>query len=142
MSKPLSVSANAGTSGSCGERLAVVTASALKRPACTCGMAGGVVENVSATSPPSSALTAGALPLYGTCTIFVPAIDENVSPERCTIVPFPEDAYAISPGRDLANAMNSLTERAGSDGCTTMTSGVCATMAICEKSRTESYGSL
>ena len=54
--------------------------------------AGGVDENVIPTSPPRSAATAGALPLYGTCTILIPAIDAKVSVERCTMVPLPEEA--------------------------------------------------
>jgi tripartite-type tricarboxylate transporter receptor subunit TctC len=41
---------------------------------------------------------AGPAPLYGTCFMSMPARCLNISPERCTDVPAPEDAMLILPG--------------------------------------------
>src|SRR5687767_14143754 len=142
MSNPLRpASLTVGTSGTAGLRAGVVTASARIRPAFTLVTAGGIVEKTSATSPASSACTAGALPLYGTWIRSTPAMVLNVSPDRCNIVPLPEDAYGICPGRDLASAISSLTDFTGRDGCTTSMSGLDATSVIGVKSLTVSYGS-
>lgn len=56
-------SATVGTSGSSGERCALVMAMARNRPACTCGRAEGVLSNIDCTWPPSRSVMAGALPL-------------------------------------------------------------------------------
>ncbi len=57
------------------------------------------------------------------CTIFTPAITLKSSPARCGVLPLPEPAKPISPGRDFAAAISSGTECTASDGCTTSTLG-------------------
>src|SRR3954471_7136599 len=54
----------------------------------------------------------------------MPVADFRSSPTICVIAPVPPEAYVSSLGRDVASATYSLTEFAGTDGCTTITSGV------------------
>ncbi|MNT93884.1 hypothetical protein D3C72_2354560 [compost metagenome] len=61
--KPGTLSATVGTLGSSGERRSPVTAMAFSLPACTCGSDVEMLSNISETSPPSRATTAGPLPL-------------------------------------------------------------------------------
>ena len=56
-------SASVGTSGSCGERAGVVTASGLNLPALICAMAEEVVSNIICTLPPMTSRWAWLLPL-------------------------------------------------------------------------------
>src|SRR5450759_1254574 len=69
-----------GTSGAAATRFTPVTPSARKRPACTNGMIPSMLLNSSVTSPPSTAVAAGAEPLYGTCVMRTPAIRLKSSP--------------------------------------------------------------
>ena len=62
------------------------------RPLLMCGSTGGIVSKFIETWPASRSTTAGPLPLYGTCTIFVPVSSVNSSPARCCVLPTPEDA--------------------------------------------------
>src|SRR5439155_1872013 len=130
-----------GTSGAAATRFGVVTASARSLPAFECEIAGGMVENTNVTSPPRIACVAGLLPLYGTCSTSTPAADFSISPQRCTMVPLPEDPYEYLPEPDLSSAISSRTLLACVLGCTTSMSGVEATIATKVKSFIESYGS-
>jgi hypothetical protein len=47
--------------------------SALSLPAFTNGMEVLMVSNISEIWPPTTSINAGALPLYGTCVILIPA---------------------------------------------------------------------
>ncbi len=85
-------SAMVGRSGSNCERFAPVTASARSLPARMWGSDEGMLSNIMFTCPPSRSVTAGALPLYGMCSMSTPAIDLNSSPERWMLVPLPLDA--------------------------------------------------
>src|SRR5258705_11903207 len=85
-------SAMVGISGRPDARFALVTPSARSRRVCTCGMAEGPVGNESDTWPAMRSVIACALPLYGTCTILMPAIDLKSSAARWGGVPLPADA--------------------------------------------------
>ncbi|CUJ67700.1 Uncharacterised protein [Achromobacter xylosoxidans] len=63
MTKPGTASATVGTLGSKGERWSPVKARALSLPDCTWGSEVEMLSNISETSPPSNATTAGPLPL-------------------------------------------------------------------------------
>ena len=71
-----------GISGATGERRDPPTASALILPAFTCGSTACTALNMNATSPAMSPVIAPAEPLYGTCSISIPAVDLNSSPAR------------------------------------------------------------
>ena len=73
-SNPGKVSATVGRSGNRLKRLALVTASARRRPLRTCGNTGGMLEKRICTCPASNSVVAGPDPLYGMCTIFISAI--------------------------------------------------------------------
>src|SRR5262252_8468651 len=55
-------------SGSTGERVAVVTASARSLPPLTYSIDEDMVANMTCTCPPSRSTSAGPAPRYGTCT--------------------------------------------------------------------------
>src|SRR6218665_456646 len=116
-------SATVGSSGAAPERLALVTASALSLPAFTCGMAERMVSNISCAWPPITSVSAGALPLYGMCVIFTPAIEANSSAARWVDWPLPDDAKLSTPGLALASAMSSVTSFAGRPGGAPVTGG-------------------
>ena len=59
--------------GATGERADVDTPIARSFPLRTCGIAGMIPEQNIITWPPTSAVTAGAPPLYGTCVMSSPA---------------------------------------------------------------------
>src|SRR3954468_19739761 len=80
-----------GTSGSAGERRALVTANARTRPALTCDTAGGSEVLPTCACPATTAPTAAAGE-YGTCVMSMPAAILMRSTERCVVVPMPEDA--------------------------------------------------
>ncbi|CFP59158.1 Uncharacterised protein [Bordetella pertussis] len=80
-----------GTSGSSAERSLEVTARACSLPALMKGIA---LEAVTTARPiwlPSTSLSAGPQPLYGTCTICVLALTLSSSPARCCGVPLPHE---------------------------------------------------
>ena len=60
------------------------------------------------------------------------------SPARWLTVPVPDDAKLSLPGCALASAINSLTDFAGTAGCTRTISGTIAVCTTGEKSRTGS----
>ena len=91
VSKPGSVSATAGRSGTSGERWAVVTASARTRPALMWPIAGGRLPMNIATCPPITSVSAGVAPLYGMCAMSTPAIDLNSSAVKCAELPLPPE---------------------------------------------------
>ena len=41
--------------------------------------------------PPRSPVSASVAPLYGTWTILMPVITQKSSPDRCTVVPEPDE---------------------------------------------------
>jgi hypothetical protein len=84
-------SAIVGTSGSCGSRSAVVTASARTLPGPICPIAEDAVANMYATSPDTTASTAGGAPLYGTWVTGTPVCALNISPDSWPGLPTPPD---------------------------------------------------
>ena len=84
-------SATVGRSGSTEERCALVTARPRTAPDCTCGAAVRTRSNISETCPEMRSFSAGALPLYGTCTMSIPVIDLSSSPARWLEVPLPAE---------------------------------------------------
>src|SRR5439155_4546680 len=101
-SNPATVSATGGTSGNAGARDALVTASARSFPALMNASDEGRLSNINWTWPPMRSVSAGALPLYGTCVICTPVMALNSSPERWIDVPLPDDAKLSFPGFALA----------------------------------------
>ena len=79
------------------------------------------------TSPPMSAVMAGAAPLYGTWTILIPVSCCSSSDPRCGVVAFPADAKFSFPGFALARAMSSWRVLALTSGPTATTCGTRAT---------------
>src|SRR6266404_2195842 len=67
-------SATVGRSGISEERLKLVTASGLNRPALIMGSTAGMFAIIMVAWPLTRSVTAGAVPLYGTCTILMPAV--------------------------------------------------------------------
>ena len=49
-------------------------------------------ENPKQANYATTSTSAGALPLYGMCCIFNPSCDANSAPERCVMVPEPDEA--------------------------------------------------
>src|SRR5437016_7537277 len=84
-------SASVGRSGAAAMRFELATPSATSLPALTCGNADGVPANIICTCPPTTAPTAGAMPLNGTCTMSIPAVLLKSSPARCAPLPLPGD---------------------------------------------------
>src|SRR5690348_11437945 len=115
-SKPGTVSATVGTSGSISDLLRVVTASARNLPDRTCSIDAGRLSNITCTCPAIMSVSAGAFPRYGTCTISTPVATLNNSPDKCWEVPTPADAKLTFPGFAFAYAMNSATDFAGTEG--------------------------
>ena len=91
-----------GTSGSAHERVIEVTAIGRSRPAFTFGTAAEIFSTSTCTSPPSTAVIEGPLPLNGTCSMSMPAASLNISPEIWTEVPVPGDEKLSLPGLALA----------------------------------------
>jgi len=81
-----------GSSGSTVRRLGLVVASALSLPALTCAAEEATLSTRTGTWPAMTSATAGALPLYGTCTMSIPAVALNISAARWVEVPLPDDA--------------------------------------------------
>ena len=73
-------------------------------------------------------VSAGAVPLYGTCRApRMPAIELKSSVKRCAVAPVPEEENVYFAGSALISAMNSFASLAGNEGCTTSANGVAAT---------------
>src|SRR5215470_11861167 len=86
-------------------------------------MDAGRLSNADCTWPLIRSVTSGAEPRYGTCCMLTPALNLKSSPATCEVEPVPNDASVILPGLALASAINSGTELAATDGCTSSTSG-------------------
>jgi len=97
-SKPGTVAATVGVSGSCAAGSVEVTASARSEPDLMCWITDGMLSKITCTWPPIRSVSASAAPRYGTCCILAPVIDMNISPERCTEVPLPDEARFTLPG--------------------------------------------
>jgi hypothetical protein len=102
-------------------------------------LAGAVAISI-VISPLSSAITGVAPPLYATGVISIPARSRNRSSVMWVTVPMPE-CPPVMPGFFFAIATSAFTERAGTDGCETSTSGERLIGATAAKSRNGSYGS-
>src|SRR5688572_11712106 len=85
------VSAMAGTLGSDGERFLLATPITRTLPLSINGVAGNMLTNMNFTSPPISATSAGAAPLYGMFVISSLAVDFSNSPARCAPPPLPDE---------------------------------------------------
>ena len=83
-----------------------------------------IVSNMIGTCPPMTSISAGALPLYGTCCICVPVAALNISAPRCAPAPAPPDAYEYLFGSAFSNAISSRTLFAGKSGGVTSISGM------------------
>ena len=105
-------------------RAAVVTAIARSFPLFSCGATVSISPKSTLTSPPSSAASAGAAPLNGTCVSLTPAMMLKSSPERCDGVPVPADEKFACFGFAFTQAMNSFTDAAATAGWTTSTNGL------------------
>ena len=86
-----------GTSGSTELRRARLTPMARSRPTLMWSMADGIVAKRSEGSPPTSDITAGPPPLYGTCTIFVPVWFMNFAVARWLALALPAEAKWTYP---------------------------------------------
>src|SRR6267143_5004908 len=118
-----------GTSGSIAIRFALVTASARKNPSLICPDAAGSVANATGVWPPTTDCTIGPPPPNGTVTMSSLSDSLNSSVDRCGGVPTPAMAKLLYfPAR--TSATSSCTVLAGTDGCTTSTSGDVAPMMI------------
>src|SRR6267378_6865514 len=85
-------SATVGTSGIAGERRLPVTAIERRRDALTCAISVGMPVITSWVLPAIVSIAAGDPPLYGTCTIVIPAARANSSVVRWLSDPAPLDA--------------------------------------------------
>src|SRR5215813_594037 len=112
-----------GRSGNADDFFNVVTASALTLPDFTCGWAASAVANWKSTSPPSMAVIAGPPPLYGIWVRLAPANCLSISSDRWLVVPAPFDAAFKPFFCFLVSATSSLTDFAGTLGCSINTSG-------------------
>src|SRR5678815_2231376 len=133
-------SATVGSSGATAERLRLVTASARSLPALIIDMPARKLLRKTCTCPDTRSVIACPAPLYGTCTMSIPAILLKSSMPRCGPLPLPDDAYESWPGCDFAKAMSSLIVFAGTDGCTVITKGYSASRDTGAKSPSVSYG--
>src|SRR5687768_6011959 len=98
-----------GTSGRNLARLVWLYASARSLPDLICAMDSGGVAIIIWISPASRAVIAGPAPLYGTCTMSVPARALKSAPDRWMVLPTPGEPYETrAPGLRVW-AINSLT---------------------------------
>ena len=106
-------SAMVGTSGSAGERWALITASARSLPSLMVLMAGGSAVNAIGVWPPMVEWIASAAPLNGTVTRSSSKSCLNSSPERCGVEPVEGCAKLYLPGLALMSSISSLSVLAG-----------------------------
>src|SRR5688572_32708115 len=85
-------SASVGTCGIREDRFGLVMAMARRRLLLTCCITPVIPPNIICASPDRIAITAGAVPLYGMCTMSVPVADLNNSAIRKRLVPAPAEA--------------------------------------------------
>ena len=69
----------------------------------------GRLWNDTCTWPPTRSVTAADAPLYGTCSMSMPAALPSISPMRWFRVPLPAEPIEILPGAALAAAISSVT---------------------------------
>src|SRR5262249_15439398 len=105
------------------ERVAVLTASERSLPARTYSINEGMLSKLSWTCPASRSVRAGAVPRYGTWTIWTPVMALNSSAGRGVDRTKPDETLVILPGLLFAYAMSSGMVRAGKDICATITFG-------------------
>ena len=91
-----------GTSGAPWMRFAENMASERILPPRTCGISVLGTSTRSWISFAIRAVSAGAVPLYGTCTMSIPAVCFSSSVVRCAAAPMPEEPKLILPGLALA----------------------------------------
>ena len=80
------------------ERLSPLTAMMRTRLDSISGVAVRMLTNINCTSLPSSATSAGAAPLYGTCVMSIFAVVFTISPPRCAPPPPPDEPKLSTPG--------------------------------------------
>src|ERR1035437_3369772 len=113
-----------GMSGAVARRLMLLTPRARILPACTCGSAVSGPLNDMVIWPATTSVMAWPPLLYGTWISATLVIESNSAPARCVGPAIPADPYVSSPRLFLASAISSLTDFAGTDGCTTSIMGV------------------
>src|SRR4051794_10233287 len=133
-------SSNVGTSGSAADRLADVTASPRNVPAFTCGEVGGSALNAIGVCPEMADWIAGAAPPNGTLVASRWKESLNSSAASWGVVPMPGLAIVYLPGSFFSRSINSFTDFAGNDECTTRILGEAAASVIGAKSLYGSYG--
>ena len=79
------------SSGITADRLAMVIPIALNLPVDSRGCAAGMLLNEKSTSPPASAVNEGEVPLYATWVMSVFIMSFSISPERCCVLPVPDE---------------------------------------------------
>ena len=129
-------------SGATDTRFSDVMPSALILPARTCGSMEEGVSIMKLIWPPIKSCSAGAVPLYGTCSILMPVVDMRSSVVRCAAAPMPLEAKVSWPGLAFASSIRSFIVVAGSELVAHTISGEVASNDTCSKLLTESYGSL
>ena len=75
-----------GTSGSMWLRLPRVVTSGFRRPSRICAIEVPDEQNMSCTRPATRSVTACGSPLYGTCTIWMPASEAKYAVETMPVV--------------------------------------------------------
>src|SRR4029077_9429739 len=90
-------------------------------PSLISGTAGAMAPNEIGVWPATVEPTAGPPPPNGTCTKSSLSDSLNSSPTSCGGVPVPGEAKLYLPGVALISATSSLTDVAGTDGCTAST---------------------
>ena len=73
-----------------------------------CAIRPGNGAMLRSTRPASSSVVIGARPLYGTCSMSMPALVLNNSPARCAPEPLPIEPKVSAPGFAFAIATTSL----------------------------------
>src|SRR6476661_8530244 len=94
----------------------------------------GRLPTLNGNCPPITSASAGAAPLYGTCTMSMCVIDLSNSIERCGDAPTPDEPKLSLPGFALALAITSPTFLNGCAGLARKTFGVAPTIDRKEKS--------
>ena len=90
-------------------RLSVLTPSSLSLPDLTCGPADNALSNITWQTPPMVSISAGPLPLYGTCVMSSLVIEANSSPARCDGEPVPIEQKFVLFLLSLLYATNAST---------------------------------
>ncbi|MNV52014.1 hypothetical protein D3C71_1440860 [compost metagenome] len=71
----------------------------------------GRLSKIRSADPPITSVSAGLLPLYGTCVMRVPVMVWNSSPDRCVDVPLPVEAMLTVLGFAFRYLIRSATVR-------------------------------